>query len=97
MAKGPVAKTTMPVADRADEALQKSAEAYADAKSAVAHKIDETKACVTDAADAAKAKAYETHEKARDYVRENPERSIGIAAAVGALIGAVIALIITRR
>ncbi len=39
----------------------------------------------------------ETHENARVYVQDNPEKSIGVAVGVGALIGAVITLILTRR
>lgn len=95
--KGPITKATAEVAGKADKAIAHGADAYADAKDAAAAKYDVARTKVADTAAAAKEKAVEAHENARVYVKDNPEKSVGIAAVVGVLIGAVIALLITRR
>lgn len=47
-------------------------------------------------ADAA-AGTHAAAEAADEYVRENPWQSVGIAAAVAALVGLVLGLLLTRR
>ena len=95
--KGPITKATTDAAGKANELLVKKNNDYVDAKENAAVKYSDAKDAAAAHCDAAKAKAIETHENAKVYVQDNPEKSIGIAAGVGALIGAVIALIITKR
>lgn len=42
-------------------------------------------------------KAVKTRENVDGYIRENPERSVLIAAGVGAVVGAVLAVAIMKR
>lgn len=95
--KGPITQVTASAAEKADELLAKSTDVYADAKENATAKYSDAKDAVAAQYDAAKAKVTETHKRACVYVKDNPEKSIGIATGVGALIGAIIALIITKR
>jgi ElaB/YqjD/DUF883 family membrane-anchored ribosome-binding protein len=95
--KGPVATATAQAATRADELLTKSENAYVNAKGNVVKSYENAKGRVIETTDAMKSKAIETRENARDYVKDNPEKSIGIAVGTGVVIGAVIALLASRR
>ncbi len=44
-----------------------------------------------------KEKAIETRENFDDYIKTNPEKSILIAAGIGAVIGALFATVMMRR
>ncbi len=89
--------TLTTVGKKADRAVDEAAQKYEHTKEVMAQKVDDVRAYVGDTAAHVKEKALEAQEATREYVRENPEKSIGIAAGVGALIGALIALLITRR
>jgi ElaB/YqjD/DUF883 family membrane-anchored ribosome-binding protein len=95
--KGPITKATTGVAIKADKALEKGVDAYEGAKEATTARYDAARTKVVDRVEGVKAKALETHENARVYVQENPEKSVAVSAGVGVLVGAVLALLITRR
>lgn len=95
--KGPVAAATEKTANRADELLARGGEAYTNARSNATAKYEGAKNQLVDTTDAAKVKVAEVHENARGYVKDNPEKSIGIAVGVGVVTGAIIALIASRR
>ena len=84
--EGPITQATLKAANKADDLLEKGKEAK-----------DAAKENVKKHAAAVKEKAVEAHDNARTFVQENPEKSIGIAVGVGAVIGVVIALLVTRR
>jgi ElaB/YqjD/DUF883 family membrane-anchored ribosome-binding protein len=95
--KGPITKATANAAEKADDVLADGVDAYNNAKKATVAQYDAARAKVTETADAAKSKVVETHENARVYVQENPEKSVAVSAGVGVLIGAMLALLLTRR
>jgi ElaB/YqjD/DUF883 family membrane-anchored ribosome-binding protein len=95
--KGPITKATTGVAMKADKALEKTVDTYEGAKDNIAAKREAARAKVSETAGAIKDKAKDAHQNARAYVQENPEKSVAVSAGVGALVGAVLALLITRR
>ena len=58
--------------------------------------LDRAKARASDTWDTTKEKFEETTEKSRDVIRENPFTAVLIAAAVGAIAGAVTSEVIRR-
>lgn len=69
-----------------ETATEKAGEAYGSAKERV-----------TQVYQSAREKAAESREKADDYIKGNPEKSILLAAGVGALVALVASALISRR
>ena len=68
-------------------------ERFSDARARMRESLRSARDTLTDAEVALRAKSREVARVTDDYVHENPYRSIGVAAAVGLLIGCLL----TRR
>ena len=66
-------------------------------KEEIIEKLNNVKKVVAKKADVAKEKISEARENTKEYVKKNPEKAIGIAAGIGAVIGATIALLSRRK
>lgn len=76
--------------DNVDEKYEsmnaKATELYDDAKERTSH-----------AYDSVKDKAVESREKTVNYIKGNPEKSVVLAAGIGALVALVVSAIMNRR
>ncbi len=60
-------------------------------------KAGEIKDMAKEKAEMVKEKAEEVREDTQEYIKKNPEKSVGIAAGIGAIFGAIIAFFIGRK
>jgi len=79
-----------------ESALDKAESGYDSASEKTAAAYESLKEKASETYDLAKTKAAETREIANQYVRENPEKSILIAAGIGAMT-ALIAVWLAKR
>ncbi len=89
-AKDTASKTCGHIHDVAEDKL-------GDVKEIAQDKFDDAKKVVGEKCQEAKDKACEMHKDGVQYVKDNPEKSIGAAVGIGAVIGAVTAFLFGRK